>query len=460
MPYAGWGHTAYGSGRFGWTDWGELIAWQALPEIYRRQDASQTHHPLRAIVDAFKVHIEDMRLSISQIPNLKDPYAIPIDLLDYLGYDIDQVTDENKSERLRRSAVGNAPRLYLTKGTDRGYTAIAGMEGYTIEVVPQWQAPCGSNILQDDPPSIWIPRFDTFTPDSTDIFDDFIPSIGSTLLTLRFNASTDVSLVSVTDVSTTNISKEEVLGSVGPTPSTFDLSTSAPISALPVYPGSISISVMIGSITSTITDDGLGNLSGDALSIGTINYATGAMTGVTSELDAGSDIDITYTRSTTLTVGVDYTVSLPTGEVTLTTSSILGDNYRVTYVVNVPLDSQFSDEYALYPVPLYPPRCTICRSHVLVLNVTQEDSTANLEKLIERIIYYKAIHVEIAFRITSSDDLGQIDEQWNDMMGFLELAKPPSESTSSSFIVNPANYWILNDTSDTFNAPNYTVVFA
>lgn len=81
---------------------------------------------------------------------------------------------------------------------------------------------------------------------------------------------------------------------IGPSPVAYDL---ALVSDLPTVPGSISMSVDVdGSGADTITDDGAGALvsAGPALpGGGTIDYATGAMTGVTAPLTALSTVYLT-----------------------------------------------------------------------------------------------------------------------------------------------------------------------
>ena len=83
---------------------------------------------------------------------------------------------------------------------------------------------------------------------------------------------------------------------------TLDLSTTPITEGLPILPGSLSISLDIGS-AETITDDGAGVLSGTGGSLaggGTIDYTTGAMTGTTAALTISSEVNETHTDNVAL----------------------------------------------------------------------------------------------------------------------------------------------------------------
>lgn len=99
-------------------------------------------------------------------------------------------------------------------------------------------------------------------------------------------------------------SSPELLATIGGVAATHDLSTT-PLSDTPVHPGTVSIAVSVdGGGAETITDDGAGVLSGTGGSLpagGTINYATGALTGVTASLTALSTVDATYNISSIIT---------------------------------------------------------------------------------------------------------------------------------------------------------------
>lgn len=99
-------------------------------------------------------------------------------------------------------------------------------------------------------------------------------------------------------------SSPELLFTVGGVAATHDLSTT-PLTDVPVHPGTVSIAVTmdVGG-AQVITDDGNGNLTGTGGSLplgGTIDYATGAMTGVTAVLAALSTVIATYDSSDTIT---------------------------------------------------------------------------------------------------------------------------------------------------------------
>lgn len=96
----------------------------------------------------------------------------------------------------------------------------------------------------------------------------------------------------------------QTLTTIGLTAATYDLS-GTPLATVPVHPGTLSISVNIEGVgLATITDDGAGVLSstGGALPLGgTIDYDTGAMTGVTATLVASSTVVANHYQSNVIT---------------------------------------------------------------------------------------------------------------------------------------------------------------
>jgi hypothetical protein len=78
---------------------------------------------------------------------------------------------------------------------------------------------------------------------------------------------------------------------------THDLSTTPVTAALPILPGSLTLSGTIGASGEVATDNGAGAFPVSTLlpAGGTINYATGAMTGTTAALDASSTITESHT---------------------------------------------------------------------------------------------------------------------------------------------------------------------
>jgi len=97
----------------------------------------------------------------------------------------------------------------------------------------------------------------------------------------------------------------QLLFTVGASPATYDLSTT-PLTSTPIMPGSVSIAVTtVANGAQVITDDGNGNLTNPlALAApGTIDYVTGAMTGITLTLTALSTVVATYNSSLAITKG-------------------------------------------------------------------------------------------------------------------------------------------------------------
>lgn len=81
------------------------------------------------------------------------------------------------------------------------------------------------------------------------------------------------------------------LTTIGGSPATYNLATT-PIPSTPIKPGSVAIHGTISGTVEVALDDGAGAFPVSTLlpSGGTINYATGAMTGTTATLDASTDV--------------------------------------------------------------------------------------------------------------------------------------------------------------------------
>ena len=96
----------------------------------------------------------------------------------------------------------------------------------------------------------------------------------------------------------------QTLTTIGGTPATYDLSGTS-LSSTPVHPGTLAISVNVEGVgLATITDDGAGNLTGSGGSLplgGTVDYDTGALTGITAELAASSTVVANHDVSSVIT---------------------------------------------------------------------------------------------------------------------------------------------------------------
>jgi len=104
--------------------------------------------------------------------------------------------------------------------------------------------------------------------------------------------------IAATTVPAAAVSGPNLLHTVGGVAAALDLSTTPVAVDLPIVPGTLSITVDVDGVgPATITDDGAGNLvvEPDALPLGgTIDYATGAMTGTTGLLTALSTVEETH----------------------------------------------------------------------------------------------------------------------------------------------------------------------
>jgi hypothetical protein len=85
--------------------------------------------------------------------------------------------------------------------------------------------------------------------------------------------------------------RSRLLTTIGGAPATHDLSTT-PFTAIPIQPGSVTIRGVIAAVTQIAQDNGAGVFPISTLlpAGGTINYGTGAMTGVTAVLDASTQV--------------------------------------------------------------------------------------------------------------------------------------------------------------------------
>jgi len=96
---------------------------------------------------------------------------------------------------------------------------------------------------------------------------------------------------------------------------THDLSGTPVTVGLPILPTTLVLSGTIGATTETATDDGAGNFGVSTLlpAGGTVNYATGALTGVTAALDASTTLTESHTvgGSAHNLAGTPITADLP-----------------------------------------------------------------------------------------------------------------------------------------------------
>jgi len=157
--------------------------------------------------------------------------------------------------------------------------------GYSLLKVHSSEDPAGVDIVITG--SITL-DFATASP------SDFLPDGVQVVAQAAYREAAEATA----DITTRPKTATTLEATIGASDAAFDLDL---VSDLATAPGSISISVVMpGPIADTITDDGLGNLvsAGVALpSGGTIDYQTGAMTGVTALLAALSPVYLTRTQA-------------------------------------------------------------------------------------------------------------------------------------------------------------------
>ena len=112
-----------------------------------------------------------------------------------------------------------------------------------------------------------------------------------------------------------SVAAPQTLSTTGGTAAVYDLSGVA-LAAAQVHPGTLAISVNVDGVgLATITDDGAGNLTGGNGSLplgGTVDYVSGAMTGITAELAASSTVVANHATSFLITKDLVQTLELST----------------------------------------------------------------------------------------------------------------------------------------------------
>lgn len=303
----GFGFDSFGSFKWGWGDWSEVILWNYMPAIYRSTDAARDNQELRSWIDAIKPTFQELRERIEFFTDLRDPLSIPESLIEYLAADFGLVDDKSNVEDRRRAILFSVFQLYLSKGTEEGYRIIGAFTNVNATVEGLWEVPCGSGTLQTAGPASFTLRYDEVPVDEYEgMFDDFFTLGGETLFTLRFNTGTELELLTVTEVK--NITTDSVLA-----------------------------------------------------------------------------------------LGVDYTVDLALGTVTLLSPALAGEQYRVTQTINIPADVYVTDEFALWPLPVEVAD-DVCRTNRLILNLSRIEGAvseipASLDEIIAKIEAFKPAHV-------------------------------------------------------------------
>ena len=202
----GFGYNPFGDHEFGVGDWAEEMLWKNIPEFNRNADVdgptgSLVAQPLRKFTNAIKPSYQELRDKWGQFTTLWDAGKVPLGSLPQLAYNVGITVDPTKPEGLQRSSVLNASQLWINKGTDKGYQITAAFEGLLVDITPLWGETCAA--------------------------------------------------------------ASQLLGTIGSTPTVFDLSTT-PIAENPVAPGTLDIKVTTAQgLAQSITDDTFGNLAGN-----------------------------------------------------------------------------------------------------------------------------------------------------------------------------------------------------
>jgi len=168
---------------------------------------------------------------------------------------------------LEQTQIGNDPDEGGLILVDRGGTQIGGLTGTPITLGPVYYDPNNGQLIRFGQ-SIFFEGDGTDNTINGRDADHFIDQILGTI------------------------------GSIGSDDETFDLGAGPAIIGTPIVPGSVTIQVVLADDTgfSTVTDNGAGAFPSGAVlpSGGTIDYATGDLTGVTDVLESTSQVVAYY----------------------------------------------------------------------------------------------------------------------------------------------------------------------
>jgi hypothetical protein len=144
----GFGHNPWGDSQWGFGDWAEEMLWKLIPAFYRDADAqgpsgSITPQPLRGFIDAIKPEFQELRIKWYNFPTLWDANTVPLASLPALAYNVGITVDPTKAEGLQRSSTLNAAQLWANKGTDKGYQITAAFEGLLVTVTRLYAVTAG-----------------------------------------------------------------------------------------------------------------------------------------------------------------------------------------------------------------------------------------------------------------------------------------------------------------------------
>jgi hypothetical protein len=157
-------HPYYMGAGYGIGDWAEETLWRILPDWVRDEDGTEgvVDKPLRAWIDTIKPLFNEIILKMRDIPELWDATQVPLEQLPKLAGTIGITLDSTKDEQLQRSEVFNAVQLFITKGTEKGYSILAAFEDLLVEAIPLWEI---NSSLTSDSPTLFEPYFDEIPAD-------------------------------------------------------------------------------------------------------------------------------------------------------------------------------------------------------------------------------------------------------------------------------------------------------
>lgn len=230
---SGFGNNSFGQNPFGNVDWARIVLWDELPEYVKNEDLDAGGWYYKFVTALLPTFNQLRYLIYRSHQHVLDPRTARADLLGYIARNFGIVPDLAEPEDYQRTKIEIVGRWRLIKGTTEAYEVLCAIHGFYVNVYDLWWN--GNSYVTSKP-----------------------------------------------------LVQGEVSGEMG-----GDSSLDIRLLCYPVTPGSVIITINDGINDKTITDDGDGNLSGDAS--GTVDYSFGFIDGI---IDSPLPLEDTEIEST------------------------------------------------------------------------------------------------------------------------------------------------------------------